>query len=129
MKSKWPGIRFGWAVFLLLMFTGMPSFLHAFDVSGKWYVTAAGAHYVMELTQRNEEFSGKCLPMEKNRDQDATVFGRVNGHRVTFNTSNYSLSIIRDFTGTLIISNNGWAMTGAYTENGRRNIPWHAVKY
>ena len=116
-------------IFLVFLLFIYPCGLCADDISGKWYVTADGWTYIMDLTQRGAQFFGSCMPQSRNRELDSNVFGEINEVRVTFMTNNKKLSVIRQFKGTLITSLNGWAMTGTYSENNQRNKPWHAVRY
>jgi hypothetical protein len=118
----------GILLFILLLLTISPA-ANAQDISGRWYVTANGWNYVMDLTQQGKQIFGTCIPQTRNRELDAVVYGEINEGRINLDTNNQNLSVIRHFKGALFTSQNGWAIAGVYTENNRHGNRWHAIKY
>lgn len=114
---------------LILLLLTLTSVANAQNISGRWYVTANGWTYVMDLTQQGKQIFGTCIPQIRNRQLDAIVYGEIDEDRINLDTSNEDLSVICHFKGTLITSKNGWAIAGVYTENNRHGNRWHAIKY
>lgn len=99
------------------------------DVSGKWYVEAGSARYVMEITQRGHELFGRMIPMETRNSLPILLYGTVRDVRFSAGAHDQRFFVILQMEGAVSGRDNGKTIHGRVTINGRHNYRWHAVRF